>query len=163
MSAEMGICAKCGQRKRLTKDGLLYRHDNPNATMIGVDCLGSRRPVRQTFEKREFDNLIESQRPEIAEIETLWDGIKALWGPLHGGEGYLVKGVMLLEYMDTEGDRYFMSVASSNTSVWDIKGLIGQVQEEMATDAAADSMFKALMYVQQQGELESDDEDEDEQ
>lgn len=151
MSADMGICTGCGIKRRLTPDGLVYTHKN---------CKGSKKPSREMQDRREFDSLVKSQKAEPVEIESLWDGVKVLWGPLHGDEGYLVKGVIMVECVDTTGRPNFMWVSSPYMSTWDIKGMLGQVQEDLTADSLIDSVFKAIADSQM---ADDEEEDEDEQ
>ncbi len=163
MSTEMGVCSRCGYKKRLTKDGLIYRHDNPMATMVDVECKGSRKPSREMLDKRAFDALVESQQPETQDVASLWDGIKVLWPALHADEGVLVKGMILLECIDSDGHPNFMWVTSPYMPPWAIKGMLAEAQEELAADSLADTVFGAIRQAQIELESEADDDlDEDE-
>ncbi len=150
MKAEMGTCSRCGHTKRLTPDGLIYLHDN---------CKGSRKPSREMLEKKVFDDLLESQKAEPVNVESLWDGVKALWGPLHGDEGVLVKGIIMLECVDPDGDPNFMWLASPGMSDWAIKGFLAQANEDLTQDSLIQTMFTAIANAQQVNENEDEDEE----
>jgi hypothetical protein len=147
MSVSKGICSECGLEKRLTAEGFIYRHGA---------CKGGGKPDRQYYDDREFGSLVKTQKSEPPEITTLWDGVKMLWAPLHGSEGVLVKGMILVECIDTNGRPNLMWLSSPYMSTWDMKGMVGQVLEDLSADAVADSVFKAIIDAQQA----SDDEDE---
>ncbi len=156
MSAKMGTCSVCEELKRLTPTGMIYAH---KAIFQVSECKGSRRPERQYFEKRDFDAIVESQKAEPATVNTLWDGVKALWGPLHGDEGYLVKGMIVLECVDTDGQPNFMWMTSPYLSDWDVKGMLSQMHDDLQSDSLINSMFKALAEAQQIDEDEDEIED----
>ncbi|MCA1841244.1 MAG: hypothetical protein ABR585_12875 [Gemmatimonadaceae bacterium] len=103
-----------------------------------------------------FEELIKHQPEDDPDIETMWDGIKVLWKAL-GQEGILVKGILLLEYVDHRG-KVLKWESSPDLAPWDILGMLHQAVADLNADTMADSIVQSIVH-------DSDDEDdvEDEQ
>lgn len=81
-------------------------------------------------------------------LENLWQAIEELWP--HFYEGVLVKGVVLAEYVDGDGERVLRYISSPNTAPWDALGMLESARGD-ARDMARSATF-----------LDDDPDDEDE-
>lgn len=103
-----------------------------------------------------FEELINNQPEDDPSIETMWDGIQVLWKAM-GQEGVLVKGILLLEYVDHRG-KVLKWETSPDMAPWDMLGMFHQAVNDLNADSLADSIVQSIVH-------DSDDEDdvEDEQ
>lgn len=103
-----------------------------------------------------FDELMKNQPEDDPEIETMWDGIQVLWKALNQ-EGVLVKGILLLEYVDHRG-KVLKWETSPDMAPWDMMGMFTQALTDIQSDSLAESIVQSIVH-------DSDDEDdvEDEQ
>ena len=147
---QTGYCSVCRDLKRITQSGLIYRHGK---------CDGGGHPPGQSI----FDEIVESQPEDNRfRIESLWDAIKAFWPPLHSEEGVLVKGMIIVECVDHDGDTNLFYVSSPYTSPWDIKGMATHVLQVEAAEETAAVALRAIANAQRAAE-QAEDDDEDEQ
>ncbi len=103
-----------------------------------------------------FDELIKNQPDDDPEIETMWDGIKVLWQAM-GNEGVLVKGVLILEYIDTRG-KVLKWESSPDLAPWDLMGLFTQALVDIQSDSMAEAIVQSIVH-----DSEEDDDTEDDQ
>lgn len=97
-----------------------------------------------------FDEIIKGLPGESgdgAKLQNIWEAVEVLWPQFY--EGVLVKGVLLAEYVDADGERVMRYITSSNTAPWDALGML-----ESARGDARD-MSRAATFL-------SDDDDDEE-
>lgn len=73
----------------------------------------------------DFDDIIKGlpEGPsEGGKLENIWQAVEALWPEFY--EGVLVKGVLLAEYVDGDGERVLRYISSPNTAPWDALGML---------------------------------------
>lgn len=105
-----------------------------------------------------FDELIKNQpdNDDTPDIETLWDGIKALWKAM-GNEGILVKGIVLVEYVDHRG-KVLKWETTPDMAPWDMLGMFHQAVNDLNADSLAESIVQSIV-----SDSDEEDDDEDEQ
>lgn len=101
----------------------------------------------------EFDAIINNQpEPEgesNEELENIWQSVEKSWKDFY--PGYLVKGLLLAEYVDEEGGRVMRFISSPGMAPWEMLGML----ESAKLDAQNISLScNVLAY--------DDDEDDDE-
>lgn len=90
-----------------------------------------------------FNELIKNQPEDDPSIETMWDGIQVLWKAM-GQEGILVKGILLLEYVDTRG-KVLKWESSPDMTPWDMLGMFHQAVNDLNADSLADSIVQSIV------------------
>lgn len=99
----------------------------------------------------DFDDIIKNlpEGPsEGGKLENIWQAVEALWPEFY--EGMLVKGLLVAEYVDNDGERVLRYISSPNTAPWDALGML-----ESARGDAADLSRHATF---QDDDFEDDDE-----
>lgn len=114
-------------------------------------------PQEEPTEKDAFDELISNQPEDDPDIDTMWDGVKVLWKAM-GNEGILVKGVLILEYIDARG-KVLKWESAPDMAPWDMLGMFHQAINDLNNDAMVDTFVSQLVN----SEDEDDDDVEDEQ
>lgn len=98
----------------------------------------------------DFDEIISNQPEDSNEgskLENIWEAVESLWPNFY--EGVLVKGIILAEYVDNDGERVLRFITSPNTAPWDALGIL----ESARGDAL--EMSRSAMFIV------DDDDDED--
>ena len=99
----------------------------------------------------EFDNIIKGlpDEPGDAQLKHIWEAIEVLWPQFYPGN-MLIKGVMVVECMDEDGDRVLRFIAHPDAMPWDMVGMMDSAMED------ARHLGKYVV-------LEHDDEDEEDE
>jgi hypothetical protein len=74
----------------------------------------------------EFDSIINNQPEDPnggAELKHIWDAVESLWPQFYPGT-MLIKGVLLAECIDEDGDRCLRFIASPDMMPWDMVGML---------------------------------------
>jgi len=76
----------------------------------------------------EFDSIINNQpddagKSDGAELRHIWDAVESLWPQFYDGT-MLIKGVLLAECIDEDGDRCLRFIASPDMMPWDMVGML---------------------------------------
>lgn len=98
----------------------------------------------------DFDDIIKGLPEGPSEgdkLENIWQAVEALWPEFY--EGVLVKGVLIAEYVDGDGERVLRFISSPNTAPWDSLGML----ESARGDALELSRSATFLF-------EDDDDDE---
>lgn len=100
-----------------------------------------------------FDEIIkglpEEPSGDGAKLENIWQAVEVLWPQFY--EGVLVKGVLLAEYVDSDGERVLRYISSPNTAPWDALGML-----ESARGDARD-MARSATFLDDDGDDDDDD------
>lgn len=91
-----------------------------------------------------FDEIINNQ-PEDSddgELENIWEALSHIWP--HFYPGYLVKGVVLAEYIDEDGDRVMRFVTSPDVTPWELLGMIESARLDAQTISSMATVGEAL-------------------
>lgn len=99
-----------------------------------------------------FQELIAHQPEDDPTIETMWDGIQVLWKAM-GQEGVLVKGILLLEYVDARG-KVLKWESSPDLAPWEMLGMLSQAVNDLNADSLAESIVQSIVN-------DGDDDDDD--
>ena len=103
----------------------------------------------------EFDAIVNGENlGEPGEIKTLWQALKYVYPRLH--DGIVVKGVIILDRINGEGDRELVWVQAEDIMSWEVIGMAQQVIEDV--NAENELLIHSSLLQQAQ-----DEEDEDEQ
>jgi len=105
-----------------------------------------------------FDALIKNQPAEEegpVELSSLWEGIEYIWKKFN--PGVLVKGIVLAEYVDEEGQRTFKWLTSSEMASWEAIGMLSTAMMDLQSEALVMGVVDTLVN------SEDDDEEEGEQ
>lgn len=89
----------------------------------------------------DFNEIIKGLPDEPNEgdkLETIWEAVEVLWPQFY--EGVLVKGVLLAEYIDRDGERVLRYISSPNTAPWDALGMLESARGD-ARDMSRSSTF----------------------
>lgn len=100
----------------------------------------------------DFDDIINNQPEnpgpsEDAKLKHIWEAVEVLWPQFY--DGILIKGLMLVECVDADGDRCLRFIASPDTMPWEMVGMLDSGIQD------ARNMGKYIILD------EDDDEDED--
>src|SRR5687767_6186812 len=79
----------------------------------------------------EFEGIVNFGKgtSEPEEIKTLWQALKALYPKLH--DGILVKGVIILDRVNSDGDRELIWVQAPDMMSWEVLGMAQQIIEDV--------------------------------
>lgn len=103
----------------------------------------------------EFDAIVSGENlGEPGEIKTLWQALKFVYPKLH--EGIVVKGVIILDRINGEGERELVWVQAEDMMSWEVIGMAQQVIE----DVNAENELLIHSSLLQQAAEEEEDEDE---
>lgn len=86
-----------------------------------------------------FDEIIAGQpdgEDDDQELTNIWEALSHVWP--HFYPGYLVKGVILAEYVDEEGDKVMRFITSPDVAPWELLGLLESARLD-ARSISADS------------------------
>jgi hypothetical protein len=89
----------------------------------------------------DFDDIIKGlpEGPSEGEkLENIWQAVEALWPEFY--EGVLVKGVLMAEYVDNDGERVLRYISSPNTAPWDALGMLESARGD-ARDLSRNATF----------------------
>lgn len=89
----------------------------------------------------DFDDIIKGlpEGPSEGEkLENIWQAVEALWPEFY--EGVLVKGVLMAEYVDNDGERVLRYISSPNTAPWDALGMLESARGD-ARDLSRSATF----------------------
>jgi hypothetical protein len=108
----------------------------------------------------EFEAIISNQPVNLEKeselpYSTLWQAVEQAFPNLH--DGIILKGVVLIDFVDKDGDRSLLYANADDTPPWDLQGLLKQAQD----DLEAENMFgvmRSLIAMAQAQEDEDDDE-----
>lgn len=113
--------------------------------------LGDGETPAEEPEKDPFDEIVSSQDGEESpELESIWQAVSHVWP--HFFEGFVTKGILLVEYMDNDGEKLLRIIHSPDLTPWDAMGLLNSAKLDAQ---AADRMSLMLEQVE-------DEEDDDE-
>jgi hypothetical protein len=73
----------------------------------------------------DFDEIIKGlpEGPgDDGPLENIWQALEALWPEFY--EGVLVKGILIAEYVDKDGERVLRFITAPNTAPWDSLGML---------------------------------------
>lgn len=149
-----GVCSVCKLMKKLNADGSVVRHGT---------CKGGKVAPSLTYDELvEFQDLIRTQSEDDSPptVENLWDVIKAFWPALHGDEGVLVKGMVVVETVADDGYPNLLYFTSPYLNPWDTKGMATHVLQNEAAELTSRVMLNTIADVQKDSENSEDDEDE---
>lgn len=80
----------------------------------------------------EFDDIVNNQPvgpngpegpSEAGKLKHIWEGVETLWPQFYPGT-ILIKGVLLVECIDEDGDRCLRFIASPDTMPWEMVGML---------------------------------------
>lgn len=100
----------------------------------------------------EFEKIIGNQPDgpsEGTKLKHIWEAVEALWPQFY--DGMLIKGLMVVEAIDADGDRCLRFIASPDTMPWEMVGML---------DSATQDARMMGKYIVIDGD---DDEDDDEE
>lgn len=101
----------------------------------------------------EFDDIIkglpdDSAPSEGAKLKHIWEAVEVLWPQFY--DGMLIKGLMLVECVDADGDRCLRFIASPDTMPWEMVGMLDSGMQD------ARNMGK---YIVIEGDEDEDDDE----
>lgn len=102
---------------------------------------GSTTQIGLTVSDDNFDEIIKGLPEDSgdgAKLEDIWQAIEVLWPQFY--EGVLVKGLLLVEYIDNDGERVLRYISSPNTAPWDALGMLESARGD-ALDMSRSSTF----------------------
>ncbi len=73
----------------------------------------------------EFDNIVNNQpegTSDATELKHIWEAVEVLWPQFY--DGMLIKGLMVVEAIDGDGDRCLRFIASPDTMPWEMVGML---------------------------------------
>lgn len=100
----------------------------------------------------DFDDIIKGlpEGPSEGEkLENIWQALEALWPEFY--EGMLVKGLLVAEYVDNDGERVLRYISSPNTAPWDALGMLASARGD------AIDLSRHATFVEDDGDDEDDD------
>ncbi len=101
----------------------------------------------------EFEKIIGNQpegTSEAAKLRNIWEAVETLWPQFY--DGMLIKGLMVVEAIDSDGDRCLRFIASPETMPWEMVGMLDSATQD------ARMMGKYIVI----GDEDEDDEGDDE-
>lgn len=112
--------------------------------------LGDGETPAEEPDKDPFDEIVSGQDGEESpELETVWQAVTHIWP--HFYEGFITKGILVVEYMDPDGEKLLRILHSPDLNPWDAMGLL----RSATLDAEAADRMSLILE-------QADDEDEDE-
>ena len=79
----------------------------------------------------EFDDIIKGL-PEDgdsdAKLNHIWDAVEVMWPQFY--DGMLIKGLMVVEAIDGDGDRCLRFIASPDTMPWEMVGMLDSATQD---------------------------------
>lgn len=107
-------------------------------------------------ENDDFEEIVgssEADGPIKIEIRSLWDAIKQAYPLLY--DGFLVRGVLILDRVDKDGDRELRWIPTPDSLPWETLGMTQQI----VNDLQAENVVMIQQAVQAAiDEAEDDDE-----
>lgn len=101
----------------------------------------------------EFDDIIkglpENDGGSEAQLKHIWEAVEVMWPQFYNG--MLIKGVMVVEAIDEEGDRCLRFIASPDTMPWEMVGMLDSATQD------ARAMGKYIVL-----DMDDDEDDDDE-
>jgi hypothetical protein len=79
-----------------------------------------------------FDDIVNNQPDEPGEegqLRHIWEAVETLWPQFYPGN-ILIKGVMVVEALDEDGDRVLRFVAHPDAMPWDMVGMMDSAMED---------------------------------
>jgi hypothetical protein len=79
----------------------------------------------------EFNNIIKNLPDEPndgAQLKHIWDAVEVMWPQFY--EGMMIKGVMVVEAIDADGDRCLRFVASPDIMPWEMVGMLDSATQD---------------------------------
>lgn len=80
-------------------------------------------------DNEEFDEIIsnqpsseEAETEESEELAHIWEAVQHLWP--HFYPGYLIKGILLAEYLDPEDGKVLRFITSPEVTPWEMLGML---------------------------------------
>jgi hypothetical protein len=102
----------------------------------------------------EFEGIVNfDKNSDPEEIKTLWQALKHVYPKLH--EGILVKGVIILDRINGEGDRELVWVQAPDMMSWEVLGMAKQLLDDVA--AENELLIHSSIIAQVKEEDESDE------
>lgn len=75
---------------------------------------------------------------------SAWDAVAQHWGEIPDTGGILLRGFIILEYVDEDGDRSLHFSSSPDTVAWDALGMMERAKIEITTDVYVTRVFDGL-------------------
>lgn len=82
-----------------------------------------------------FDEIVNNQPSgpsEAGELKHIWEAVETLWPQFYPGT-MLIKGLMLVECIDEDGDRCLRFIASPDTMPWEMVGMLDSGMQDART------------------------------
>jgi hypothetical protein len=78
-----------------------------------------------------FDDIIKNlpdEPNEGAKLDHIWDAVEVMWPQFY--EGMLIKGLMIVEAIDNDGDRCLRFIASPDMMPWEMVGMLDSATQD---------------------------------
>lgn len=79
----------------------------------------------------EFDKIVNNQPDgpsEATKLKHIWEAVEVLWPQFY--DGMLIKGLMVVECIDGDGDRCLRFIASPDTMPWEMVGMLDSATQD---------------------------------
>lgn len=105
--------------------------------------------VSNEEEGEDSDQYLEANLPNV------WEAIEEVWPHVHKDEGMLIRGLVIVEVMNNDGEKELRFLRSDEMEPWDIYGFLKFASVDLSIEGIA-NMLIDLATIQS-------DEDEDEE
>lgn len=112
-------------------------------------------PKKMSDDNDDFESIVNGpseEGPPKIDVRSLWDAVKGAYPHLY--DGILLRGVIILDRVDKNGDRELRWLSPPDTLPWENLGMLQQVLD----DLRAENTFMVGAAIQ--AALEEGDEDE---